>query len=761
MADTTTAHGRPTPTTIIHRDDARLPTLIGGAWLICTFVAALLGIAGPVNAAEQGFAPLFPFTVSQGDLFPDNVTNFSHLLDKPAGKAGFITAHEGSFYTGDGKRIRFFGVNFCYNAAFPSHADAEKLALQLARFGINLVRFHNIERYEAPDGLFQAGVFPRRIDPDQLDNLDYFVAQLKKNGIYVNFNLKTSRTVQPQEGFPLSDKRPGSDRGLDIFHPDVAVLHREHIRELLTHRNPYTGHRYAEEPSLVQVELNNEDGLFYTWNRGELDKTPDDLVAPLEQQWTAWLARKYGTTAALRAAWGDSSAPARGLVGLPEGESLEIGVRRLIWTEAGQRTPICQSDYVDFIWDTEQAFFTGMYQFIKEELGAKNLVAGTQITLSPPSIQAQLDYVDAHMYWAHPQTTTPSSSNQWSSFYVENRSLVNHDGGGPLSMAARLRVEGKPFTLSEYNHPAPNSYGSEAFVLACAYGAFQDWDGITVFDWSLSRDYWPMRITNYFNIKGHTVKQATLPAATAMLLRGDVQPGVDVVQIPLTDATQKSLMAERKTNMGTNYNAWSRGVPTTLPLRYRMTRTLDAITPGVTAKIPSSSGLRHVTDTEELMWDRTQTDRGVVTIDTSRSKAVVGYGAGRCFDLHEVTIEPGNTRLDGWSTITLTLHDGESFAGPFRALLTATGYSENTGMLLTPLTGTRATIHGSWGSSPVRVEGIPADIELTTSADRVQVYALRENGERMTEVPVRNTDTGSAFAIGPDYRTLWYEVIVR
>ena len=118
----------------------------------------------------------------------------------------------------------------------------------------------------------------------------------------------------------------------------------------------------------------------------------------------------------------------------------------------------------------------------------------------------------------------------------------------------------------------------------------------------------------------------------------------------------------------------------------------------------------------------------MVTIGTSRPRQSSVTELADASDLHEVTIEPGNTRLDGWSTITLTLHDGESFAGPFRALLTATGYSENTGMLLTPLTGTRATIHGSWGASPVRVEGIPADVELTTSADRVQVYALRENG---------------------------------
>jgi hypothetical protein len=44
---------------------------------------------------------------------------------------------------------------------------------------------------------------------------------------------------------------------------------------------------------------------------------------------------------------------------------------------------------------------------------------------------------------------------------VENESMVNQKGG-TLSGLALQRVAGKPFTVTQYNHAAPNTYSSEA-----------------------------------------------------------------------------------------------------------------------------------------------------------------------------------------------------------------------------------------------------------------------------------------------------------
>ena len=49
-----------------------------------------------------------------------------------------------------------------------------------------------------------------------------------------------------------------------------------------------------------------------------------------------------------------------------------------------------------------------MYRFLKDELGVRSLVSGTQLGYSPVGIQAGLDYIDAHAYWNHPRVSRPA-----------------------------------------------------------------------------------------------------------------------------------------------------------------------------------------------------------------------------------------------------------------------------------------------------------------------------------------------------------------
>src|SRR5688572_7893059 len=69
------------------------------------------------------------------------------LLDAPAGRHGPVVAQDGHFYTGD-RRIRFWGVNLCFAACFPTHEQADKVAARLARFGVNAVRFHHMDMFK-------------------------------------------------------------------------------------------------------------------------------------------------------------------------------------------------------------------------------------------------------------------------------------------------------------------------------------------------------------------------------------------------------------------------------------------------------------------------------------------------------------------------------------------------------------------------------------------------------------------------------------
>ena len=188
-----------------------------------------------------------------------------------------------------------------------------------------------------------------------------------------------------------------------------------------------------------------------------------------------------------------------------------------------------------------------MHRFLKDELGVKSLVAGTQMGWSPAHVQAALDYVDGHSYWQHPVFPgRPWDSRNW---YVDDLALVNQ-AGGTLSDLASTRVAGKPYTVSEYNHPQPLTHAAEGFPMIAAFGAFQGWSAIYSFDYSGNNLYEPDKLDGYFDIKSDPSRLVHMPACAALFLRGDVAPARQTLLAPL------SLEAERR-QLRESRSAWT------------------------------------------------------------------------------------------------------------------------------------------------------------------------------------------------------------
>ena len=70
------------------------------------------------------------------------VLDYSHLLDAPAGKHGFVKVKDGHFYFEDGNRAKFLGFNVAARSNTPDHELAEKLAKRFASMGVNVIRLH-------------------------------------------------------------------------------------------------------------------------------------------------------------------------------------------------------------------------------------------------------------------------------------------------------------------------------------------------------------------------------------------------------------------------------------------------------------------------------------------------------------------------------------------------------------------------------------------------------------------------------------------
>lgn len=282
-------------------------TLLLLAVATLVIVATVLPAPAQVDRETPGW---FPFRFSGLDASPTPL-DLSYLNPKPAGKDGFLRVADGAIRDGAGRRVRWFGFNFSGEACFPPKEVAPRVAARLAKLGANIVRLHHMDYTWGPGSLIR---HPENdgIRPELLDRLDFFVAELKKQGVYVNLNLHVSRTYPgTPEGFDFS-------KGLDQFHPPFVESFKQFAREILTHRNPYTGNTYAREPAVACIEVNNENtlGMFEPTRIAEL---PEPFRGELKRRWLPWLRARYGTTQKLRAAWGVNDGRAGpNLIGNPD-----------------------------------------------------------------------------------------------------------------------------------------------------------------------------------------------------------------------------------------------------------------------------------------------------------------------------------------------------------------------------------------------------------------------------------------------------------
>ena len=454
--------------------------------------------------------------------------DLSFLLKAPAGKDGFVTVRDGHLAEADGSRLRIWGINLSAAGGLPRKEDAPRLAAILARHGLNGVRFHYFDR-PAPGGIFPADASDTRaLDPEQLDRLDFLIAELKKRGVYTNINLNVAR--QFREGDGVRDHELlGFAKGLTHFDERLIELQKEYARQLLTHRNPYTGAEYRNEPAVAIVEMVNENSIVESWfsdrllgkndpqEPGHLDRHPGQLRARAH--------RPVPGLAAERLSDGGPRTVLREEAGVREGDD----VPRLTREEFAAASELRFHTEAAFYIELEDRFFQQMRAFLRDELGVRSLLVGSSdhnhSNSGYPllSSTAKLDVVDGHVYWQHPHYLDGRLPSGQSRFEIPNTPMVADPLHSTVVQLARSAVDGKPYTVSEVNHPFPHRYSSEGIPILAAYGALQDWDGIFWYTFEHRRpDEWEPRARGHFDLRPDPVKMAQLAAGALLFLRGDV-----------------------------------------------------------------------------------------------------------------------------------------------------------------------------------------------------------------------------------------------
>ncbi|MCM8730561.1 hypothetical protein ACFO8O_06205 [Hephaestia sp. GCM10023244] len=731
-------------------------------------IAGLMGTFSGSAWAQE--IPLQPFPVNH-ELRVDSAADVRFLLDGPAGKDGFIQIKDGHFYRPNGERFRCWGVNMTGWAVgseqIPSHKDAEIYAAELARLGVNCVRLHFIDRPDtenavrnegaerspkagpfthAPRGLIRGDVDnSQEFNRERLDNLDYYIAQLKKNGIYVNFNLNVGRRFMPGDGVPDAELI-GNAKAYTYFGPELIALQKDYAKQLLGHTNPYTGLRYADDPAVMTVEVVNENSLLEFWMRNwlrgervegganlQLDMTPH-YQALLVGMYNDWLAknRKPAQIAELRQ-----------MAGVAAGGQIPF-MRRGDHPDA----PRLRLDAeIDFVTQVEIDFHAEMKRFLKDEVGVKSpivpLADHTYFIANQPLMRTAMksDVLDAHVYWQHPAI-----------YGRRNEPMVNTPELSIIQKLARSAASDKPYTVSEVNHPYPSDYGSEMIPILASYAALQDWDGIFfyTFETKISGKWTPM-IGDHFDITLDPAKMAQMPVGSMIFLRGDVAAAKQVMT--RSYSTDQVNEASRMPRAAMPY--YTPGFDMKLPLVHGSRVSCLDCKPSLPAPLPAMNPI--VSDTGELSWKTDDGKDGIFSINAPRTQALVGFvSANEKVQTRNLSADIRNK----FAAITLSSLDNKPLNLSDRMLLTTTGKVENTGAEWDE----RRAMLTNWGTAPTVIEPITGWIQLKDLEGAVGVFAQPLDGSARPigpEIKGRMIEPGWEIAVGTPVTTHYLVRVVR
>lgn len=717
-----------------------------------------LGAAGLILAAAAGMAQppalgLEPFRMTWSPDSQGVLADLSGLNEKPAGKDGCITVKDGHFALPDGRRWRIWGVNLTFNAVAPTKADAPGIARQLARFGINCVRLHHMD-HPSPRGILAAGgADSGRLDADTMDRLDFFISELKKQGIYVDINLNVSRAYKAGDGVRDFDNL-GYAKGATYFNERLIELQQEYARTLLTHKNPYTGAEYRNEPAVALVEVVNENSLVEAWITGRLvgddeDKgnNPTWRVIPvsydreLTQLYNAWLKRTQ-TPAALMLI--------RKEAGVAEGAEIP----RLKPAEFPKAGKLRFETEARFYIETENAFFGQMRKLLKEDLGVKAPVIGNSMHSKGTPSQAQLlslaqfDALDGHYYWSHPSKKRGPDGKTYETYV--NRPMINVPEQSNAVTVARSAKAGKPYIISEVNTPFPSDWLADGFPILTAYAAFQDWDGIFWFTFANDASWSQKQVTpRNFDIWQDPIKMPQVAAGALLFRRADVAPAREtVVRNYTAEQCYESLRGGWKAAP-----LFTPGYPELLSLAHGVRiGDLDA-KPGETAPFPAAPAKPVKSDTGELEWRVGPDGKGLVTIDAPRAQGLVGFVKGSGAASRNLAADVANE----YCALMLAAQDEAPIARAGRLLLTAGARSTLTGMEWNE----NRTIVKQPGKMPLLIEPVRGAVTLKglQGAKGVEAQPLDGAG-RAQGAPVAAKRDGNDWKLELAAPTTWYAIRV-
>ncbi len=621
--------------------------------------------------------------------------------EKPAGKHGFLTVQGRDFVFEDGTKVKFWGTNFNGAGCFPEYDYAKKLARRLAKLGINIVRFHQLDsEWHTPNIFaFTKGkrVTNAHLDPESMDRLDFLVKCLKDEGIYVYMDMFTYRHFRSDEGVENAVSLVDAGKPYCSFSRRLIELQKELATELWTHENKYTGIKYCDEPAIVLAEVVNESDLFKVRVKEYVEPYKSEFIS----MWKKWL--------------------------VENGRDKDVSDIDLVYST--------DDDLLDFKIYIQTKYYVEMMDHM-HSIGVKIPITGTNWLATPDNLRTEnvTDFLDTHPYFY---------DWRWGEFEKKcmNQSITEHEIFY-LTRSCFHNSVNKPSYISEWDVPWPNEYRADSVIYSAAFGMFQGWSGFAIHTYSysahlermdmLGKEISAEKIGNVpyrqgiFSAWNDPAKFGLFYHAALITRRGDVKAGekmyaLDIEKREAWDLNQVVPCAENKVVIAD----------------------LDRDS-GLPKLTYENNGESVTSDTGELYRNY---KKNYGKVDTDMTKCAFGFLG-----------KNGNVELDGmrvkcdtdFAVIAVSSLTNDKITESDNLLLTAVGRAKNTDAKF--IKDTMIDI----GKPPVLIESIEAEIEIDTSYTDMVVWAISAEGYYIGTVPTTFENGKMKIRIGDVSQSMYY-----
>ena len=582
-------------------------------------------------SAEVSTADWIEFEVDW-KTFPVDLS-FLNERERPAGKRGFVRVENDRLMFEDGTVARFWGTNLTSFALFgTSQKGVPEQARRLSKMGFNLVRFHHHDSHWAVPNIFGDKSVPdtQSLDSAMLERLDWWIACLKNEGIYVWLDLHVGRRFKPADGIEAfeeisKDGTNADPRGYNYVNDSIREAMKRFNEAYVTHRNQYTGLRYRDDPAIVAMLVTNENDV--THHFGSL-LLPDRNV-PVHTE-------RYMRRAN---AFADAHQ-------LP---------RRKVW-RAWEHGPSKL-----FLNDLEYRFHSDIIRHLRV-LGVRVPIVttsqwGSNPLSSLPALTAG-DLIDAHAY---------GGLNELNRNPLNEPTFVHWLGAA--------QVAGRPLTVTEWNvepFPAPDRHSMPMYVAATA--SHQGWSAVMQYAYAEVPLDGPGSPSNWhaYNDPGLL---GTLPAAALMFRGRHIKPATTTyVFEPTTEqlfyepiSPQNSVALRTAMERGRLITA----MPETRELPWLRRSAIPSEAVVITdfrESLLHDNATMAESDTGEL---RRNWNLGIFEIDTPQTQGATGRIGGRTSKLSDVEFEITTSH----ATVVVQSMDGNAIRSSRRIMITLGGRS--------------------------------------------------------------------------------------